>query len=40
MITNKIALSKSAWAEQKAKLKARFPKLTDSDLDFDLDHKK
>lgn len=26
----------NAWEEQKAKLKARFPQLTDEDLDFDV----
>jgi hypothetical protein len=26
---------KTNWATQKAKLKAKFPKITDADLDFD-----
>jgi len=36
MITTKSSNThKSIWENQKAKLHARFPKLTDSDLDFD-----
>ena len=36
MISNKMAFRlKSNWDLKKAKLKARFPKLTEVDLDFD-----
>jgi hypothetical protein len=36
---NTIKNPKSNWEAQKAKLKSKFPKLTDADLNFDETHK-
>lgn len=35
MATNAVKSPKANWEAQKAKLKSKFPKLTDEDLNFD-----